>query len=149
VGIPATAHAVNLSRFVDALGREVRLWDLAVSATIPYVFLMLLFLAHCERYERKRVKAALPAFPHAACWGVAAAWGAMLWYSVQLIESMAAPQRLSSTMGIAVFLTPFIYMPFLAVPYAAGVLAGSVYSRQIASRDDRQPAASAIKSPEH
>jgi hypothetical protein len=122
-----------MSRFIDALGREVWLWDFAVSATIPYLLLMLIFLAHCDRYERKRKKASLPSFPHAACWGAAAAWGAMLWYSVQLIESFSGLQRLSSTMGIAVVLTPFIYMPFLVLPYVLGSLVGGAYSRHFSS----------------
>ena len=149
VGIPGMAHAVNLSRFVGPLGQETIRWESPISATIPYVLLMLIFLAHCERYERKRTKTTMPVFPHAACWGAAAAWAAMLWYSVQLIEELATPSRLSSTMGIGVMLSPFIYMPFLVVPYAAGAVAGSAYSRVIANRVHEELTVSAIKSPEH
>lgn len=141
VGIPGMAHAVNMSRSVGPLGQEIIRWEFPISATIPYVLLMLIFLAHCERYERKRKKSVLPVFPHAACLGAAAAWGAMLWYSVQLIAELATPARLSSTMGIGVMLTPFIYMPFLVVPYAAGALAGSAYSRVMAHRVNEEPSA--------
>jgi hypothetical protein len=139
VGVPGLAHAVNLTRFVSPSGDVVIRWGMAISATIPYVFLMLVFLAHCDRYERKAARMGLSAFPRSACWGASAAWIAMMLHSRHLINAASTPQRLSSTMGIAVMPTPLFYLPYLALPYLAGGIAGGLWpSRSTRQTENRE-----------
>jgi hypothetical protein len=128
VGIPAVAHAANLTRFVGPSGDVLIRSGMAISATIPYVFLMLVFLAHCDRYERKAARLGLSAFPRSACWGASAAWIAMIWHSIHLIDIASPLQRLSSSMGIAVMLTPLFYLPYLVFPYLAGGIAAGLWT---------------------
>ena len=96
-------------------------WIGPISTTLPYVFLALLFLAHC--FDRKS-KSLTPAY----C-GAVTAWLCMMAFTVFLIFQTPGP-RVTSTMGIAVGLTPFFYIPFLVLPYAAGSIVGWLWTKK-------------------
>lgn len=95
-------------------------WIGPVSSTLPFIFLALLFLAHCfDRKSRSR----MPAY----C-GAGAAWLSMMGFTIFIIAQYRSP-HLSSTIGIAVMLTPFCYLPFLFVPYAIGATVGMLWNK--------------------
>lgn len=95
-------------------------WVGPISNTLPFVFLALLFLAHCGRLRSRSLKSAY--------YGAVAAWLGMMGFTVYIILHYHSP-HLSSTIGIAVMLTPFFYLPFLFVPYAVGSFVGMFWHK--------------------
>ena len=95
-------------------------WIGPVSSTLPFVFLALLFLAHCGRIKSKSRRSAF-------C-GSVAAWLGMMAFTIFVISHPPSP-HLSSTIGIAAALTPFCYIPFLFSSYVVGAIVGAFWSR--------------------
>jgi len=114
VAIPAMFHAVWSGSYKpEGLGA---FWIGPISTTAPYVFLALLFLAHSPRS------------PKSAYCGTGAAWLSMTAFTVFLISQTSGPE-VTSTMGIAMAFTPFVYIPFLLLPYLVGAIVGWLWSR--------------------
>ncbi len=123
VGVPAVANTLHAGSYlVDPYGT---FWIGPIGTTLPFVFLALLFWAHCGRSERsKRVKSGA-VFPCSATMGAGAAWLAMQGFTQFLLSHPAGPQ-VSSTQAIAVVLTPLCYLPLLVVGYITGILTNRV-----------------------
>ena len=95
-------------------------WIGPISSTLPFVFLALLFLAHCfDLKARSRMSA--------YC-GAIAAWLSMMSLTLYIIAQYRGP-HLSSTTGIGIMLAPFCYLPFLVVPYIVGAIVGMFWGR--------------------
>ena len=95
-------------------------WIGPISSTLPFVFLALLFLAHC--FDLK-ARSRTPAY----C-GAIAAWLSMMSFTLYIIAQYRSP-HLSSTTGIGIMLAPFRYLPFLVVPYIVGAIVGRLWTR--------------------
>jgi hypothetical protein len=121
VAIPALIHVFFGGLYAanaDAIGRAFWM-PFVVSTTIPYVFLALLFLAHCGRLKLNRRRSAY-------C-GAVLAWLAMMVFSISLVSpthSRIGPT--GATLTIA--LTPFCYLPFLFGPYVFGAIIGMFWN---------------------
>ncbi|NOY43429.1 MAG: hypothetical protein GXP26_16540 [Planctomycetes bacterium] len=114
VAIPAVVHGLFEGAYQpDNLGT---FWIGPISTTAPYVFLALLFLAHYPKSQRS-----------AYC-GASMAWLSMMAFTVFLISQTPGP-KISSTMGIAVGMTPIIYIPFLVLPYIGGAIVGWLWKK--------------------
>jgi hypothetical protein len=100
-------------------------WIGPVSSTLPFIFLVLLFLTHCGRLKSKSRRSAY-------C-GALAAWLSMMGFTIYVV-SHTRSMHLSSTIGIAVVLTPFCYIPFLFLPYIAGTIVGIFCNKRIRPR---------------
>ena len=121
VAIPAVVHAVFEGSYVINPGKDHQtFWIGPISTTIPYLFLALLFLAHCDLLKSKPRRSAY-------C-GAIMAWLGMMAFTTFLICQTPGP-KMSSTMGIAVGLTPFCYIPFLFVPYTGGTIGGALWTK--------------------
>jgi len=119
VAIPAFFHALCKGAYKpDDLGT---FWIGPISTTSPYVFLALLFLAHYPKSQRS-----------AYC-GASMAWLSMMAFTVFLISQAPGP-KISSTMGIAVVFTPFVYIPFLVLPYLVGAIVGGLWTWWVKKR---------------
>ena len=95
-------------------------WIGPVSSTLPFIFLALLFLAHCfDLKSRSRMSA--------YC-GAIAAWLSMMGFTIFIIAQYRSPHR-SSTEGIGIMLAPFRYLPFLFVPYVFGATVGMLWNK--------------------
>jgi hypothetical protein len=127
VAVPALIHALFRGSYVvDPDGYRRTFWIGPISTTIPFVFLALLFLAHCQRYKRSGSVSAT--FPKSAYWGSAMAWLAMIAFTLFVASQPPGP-KVSSTMAIAVVMTPFFYVPLLLFPYAFGTIVGRFWSK--------------------
>jgi hypothetical protein len=127
VAIAALVHTwFTGSYIVDPHGYQRTFWIGPVSTTLPFAFLALAFLVHSERLRRVHRDAA--SFARPAYWGASAAWLAMMAFTAYLIGQTPGPKT-SSTMAIALFMTPFCYLPFLVVAYPCGAIAGSLWSK--------------------
>jgi hypothetical protein len=104
-------------------------WVGPISSTLPFIFLALLFLAHCFDL---RSTSRLPAY----C-GAIAAWISMMGFTLYIIGQYRAP-RLSSTTGIGIMLTPFRYLPFFLVPYGLGTIGGKLWNRWGGGKDGKR-----------
>ncbi len=114
IAIPAFFHGFWSGSYKpEGLGT---FWIGPISTTAPYAFLALLFLAHS------------PKSPKSAWCGAGLAWLSMMAFTVFLISQTPGP-RVTSTMGIAMVFTPFVYIPFLLLPYLVGAIAGWLWSR--------------------
>ena len=114
VAIPAFFHAIWKGAYKpDGLGT---FWIGPISTTAPYVFLALLFWAHCQRS------------PRSAYYGASLAWLSMMAFTVFLTSQSPGP-KVTSTMGIAVGMTPLIYIPFLVFPYIVGAIVGWIWTK--------------------
>lgn len=128
VAIPALIHTVWQGSYQpEGLGT---FWIGPVSTTIPFVCLSVLFLAHCYDLEPTRRRSAY-------C-GAGLAWICMMALTVLLIFQPPGP-KVSSTMGIAVGLTPIIYLPLLAVPYLLGALIGKLWTKREEKKEREAP----------
>jgi hypothetical protein len=96
-------------------------WIGPVSSTLPFIFLALLFLAHCFDLKSRSRKSAY-------C-GAIAAWLSMMGFTIFIIAQYRSP-HLSSTAGIGIMLAPFRYIPFLFLPYIVGTIIGVFWSRR-------------------
>ena len=123
VAVPALVHYLYRGPYaVDLNGDRATFWIGPISTTVPFVFLAGSFLAHCQRY-RQRVKDSTPAaFARSAYWGATLAWLSMMGFTLYLTSQAPGPET-SSTMGIAVMLTPLFYFPILIGPYLVGAIA--------------------------
>ena len=128
VGVPALVHALRTGSYVVDPANHSTFWIGPVSTTLPFVFLALLFLAHCERDKRSRSASAVSTFPRSAYWGAAMAWLAMMAFTLFLV-SHPPGSKTSSTMAIAVMLTPFFYIPWLLAGYTVGALVGRFWGK--------------------
>ena len=114
VAIPAFFHAAWTGSYKpEGLGT---FWIGPISTTAPFAFLALLFLAHSPRSLK------------AAYCGTGLAWLSMMAFTVFLISQTPGPD-VTSTMGIAMVFTPFVYIPFLLLPYLVGAIVGWLWSR--------------------
>jgi hypothetical protein len=116
VAIPALIHAL----FEGAYKIGGVYWIGAISTTIPYLFLALLFFEHCVRLKSKSRRS--------ACCGAVMAWLGMMGFTTFLVFQAPGP-KYSSTIGIAVGMTPFFYIPFLLLPYIVGTIVGVFWSK--------------------
>ena len=119
VGVPALLHTVFAGGHIIKQGRAM--WIGPISTTIPFALLAIFFLAHCERLLRKQPSSNDPHRLRSAYVGVATAWLAMMALTVFAICHPFV-QRVSSTMGIVVLMTPFFYLPLLFFPYVIGAV---------------------------
>jgi hypothetical protein len=120
VAIPVLVHVLFEGAYVVNPDTSHRtFWIGPVSTTTPYLFLAILFLAHCGRLKSKSRRSAY-------C-GAVMAWLGMMGFTIFLVFQTPGPQH-SSTMGIAVALTPFCYVPFLFVPYFVGTVVGTCWN---------------------
>ena len=121
VAIPAGVHTLLGGPYVvDPEGCRRTFWIGPISTTVPFAALAVLFFTHlCILRSRS---------PASAYLGAIAAWLSMTGFTIFLTSQVPGPE-LSSTMGIAVMLTPFFYFPFLVVPYAIGSALGLIVKR--------------------
>ena len=117
IAIPVLVHALFKGAY--QMDNRGTFWIGPISTTVPYLFLTLLFLAHCALLKTKSRESAY-------C-GAIAAWLGMMAFTVFLFLQTPGPKH-SSTMGIAVALTPFCYIPFLFLPYIVGAIVGLFWS---------------------
>jgi len=118
IAIPALVHA--LCRGAYKVPPDGTFWIGPISTTIPYVFLTLLFLAHCFDLKSKSRRSAY-------C-GAIMAWIGMMAFTVFIISH--TPGKMTSTMGIAMGLTPFCYIPSLFSFYIAGTIVDLFWSNK-------------------
>jgi hypothetical protein len=112
--IPASVHTLFEGAYVvnpDAYRRTF--WIGPVSTTVPYLILTVSFLAHCSMLKSHSRRSAY-------C-GAVAAWLGMMAFTIFLIFQNPGPKH-SSTMAIAVGLTPFFYIPVLFFSYILGTI---------------------------
>jgi hypothetical protein len=114
------------SYVVDLNGERHTFWIGPLSTTLPFAFLACLFLAHCQRYRRRVTDSTPVAFARPAYWGATLAWLSMMGFTLYLTSQAPGPET-SSTMGIAVMLTPLFYLPLLILPYIVGAIAGRIW----------------------
>ncbi len=127
VGVPALINALYTGSYLVNPDGDVRtFWIGPISTTLPFAFLALIFLAHCERYKRNRSALAISTFPRSAYLGAAMAWLAMMAFTLFLHSQTPGPKT-SSTMAIAVISTPFFYIPLLLPAYAFGAIVGRLW----------------------
>ena len=90
-------------------------WIGPVSTTIPFAFwaLVTIFVASMRRGHRRHLLATL-------C-GYVAGWVAMSVFTLWILSLPRGPEH-SSTMAIAVLLTPFMFMPIFPIPFLLGFL---------------------------
>ena len=128
VAIPALVHLFwRGSYMLEGLGA---FWIGPISTTLPFVFLAILFLAH---YFDLKSQSCKPAY----C-GLFLAWPCMMAFTTFIILQTPVP-RMTSTMAIAVFLTPFLYIPLIVLPYFAGMLAGDFWAVCEEEKDREAP----------
>ena len=86
---------------------------IGLSTTIPFAFwaLVTLFVASMRREK--------PDHLHATTCGYAAGWMAMTAFSMWIVSFPRGPES-TSTMGIAVVLTPFLFLPIFPVLFLVG-----------------------------
>jgi len=113
VAIPAFFHTLCEGAYKPDDLRTF--WIGPISTTIPYVFLAVLFLAHYLNSQRS-----------AYC-GASMAWLSMMAFTVFVVSQTPGP-KISSTMGIAVVLSPFAYIPYLVLPYIVGTIVGELWT---------------------
>lgn len=119
IAIPALVHAMFKGAYMPKDAGTF--WIGPISTTLPYVFLALLFFAHCIVLKSR---------PRTSAYcGALIAWLCMMVFTAFLISQPPAP-RMTSTMGIAAALTPFIYIPFLVLPYFVGTIFGSLWTKK-------------------
>lgn len=135
VGVPAFIHTLFTGPYVMAPeGYRRVFWIGPVGTTIPFIFLALVFLVHCEMHKRTVSRSAtLPRSPYCAA---TMAWLAMLAFTTFLICQPRG--RISSTIGIAVLFTPFCYIPFLLFPYALRAIAGRLCDKSAHAGPNRR-----------
>jgi hypothetical protein len=115
--IPALVHA--LYQGVYKLDNGGIFWIGPISTTIPFFFLAILFLAHCFNLKSQSRRSAY-------C-GAIMAWVAMMAFTIFIISHPTG--HMTSTMGIAMSLGPFFYIPFLVVPYIIGKIIGEIWTK--------------------
>lgn len=126
VGVPALIHFLNSGAYLQNTATNRRtFWVGPISTSIPFGLLALLFLAHSRAGQ---TNSRTSSFSRSAVFGTILAWLTMMAFTEFLINLTPGPQN-SSTMGIAVMLTPFFYIPLLFVPYAIGAAAGQISGR--------------------
>jgi hypothetical protein len=126
VGVPAVVHFLHTGAYVHNTATDHRtFWIGPISTTLPFGLLALLFLAHSRAGQ---TDSRTSPFSRSVIFGTLLAWAAMMAFTEFLIH-LTPGQQNSSTMGIAIMLTPFLYLPLLVVPYAIGAVAGRVSSR--------------------
>ena len=86
---------------------------------MQYVILAVLFLAHAAILKQKGCSLLI------AYLSASLAWLAMMSFTVFLAFQTPGPNH-SSTMAIAVMLTPFFYTRLLVIPYVIGIVLGSI-----------------------
>ncbi|MCE5303004.1 MAG: hypothetical protein LLF97_07835 [Planctomycetaceae bacterium] len=117
LAVPVLVHA--LFRGAYKVPDHGTFWIGPISTSIPYVFLTLLFLAHCVDLGLKPRRSAY-------C-GAVAAWIGMM--ALTLFIVCHTPGHMTSTMGLAMAFTPVCYLPFLVVPYFVGTIVGKLWTR--------------------
>ncbi len=128
--LPVCVHTIFKGSYKPYDARTF--WIGPISTTVPYVFLTLLFGAHC--FDLKSRSRRAPYF------GAISAWVCMMALTVFIVMQPRGPD-VTSTMGIAMGLTPVVYIPFLALPYIVGASIGSLLTRREernAEREDRR-----------
>ena len=121
VAIPALVHVQFRGLYVTGPdnGRQF-FWIGPIANTLPFLFLAILFLAHCGRPKSKSRR---PAY-----FGAVAAWLGMMAFTISVICLTPYP-RLPSTIGLAIMIAPFHYLPFLLLPYAVGTIVGALWNK--------------------
>jgi len=120
VGVPALTNWLYCGSYVVDPTNHRTFWIGPIGTTLPFVVLALVFAVHHE-WESRRSKAFIP---HSARWGAGAAWLAMMGLTLSLITHPHGPET-SSTMAIAVLLTPILYFLLLLIAYPIGALLGA------------------------
>ncbi|MDZ7617468.1 MAG: hypothetical protein U1E05_10715 [Patescibacteria group bacterium] len=115
--IPVVIH--TLCRGAYKVPPDGTFWIGPISTTMPYVFLALLFLAHCFALKSRSRRSAY-------C-GAIMAWISMMAFTVFIVSH--TPGRMTSTMGLAMAFTPVCYIPFLVVPYIIGAIGGRLWTK--------------------
>jgi hypothetical protein len=119
ISIPACIHAAWKGLY--KVNEDQTFYIGPISSTLPFVFLALLFLAHCIDLKNSSHK---PAYICATI-----SWMAMMSFTSFLLSQEYAPP-VSSTTGVAVVLTPFFYIPFLFVPYFTGLITFRLWQKR-------------------
>ncbi|MEN6365630.1 MAG: hypothetical protein ABFC88_02315 [Thermoguttaceae bacterium] len=117
VVIPAVVHTLLVGAYKFEYGGTF--WIGPISTTVPYVFLTLLFLAHCFDLKSRSRRSAY-------C-GAVMAWIGMMAFTIFIVSH--TPGRMTSTMGLAMAFTPVCYIPFLVVPYIVGAIGGRFWTK--------------------
>lgn len=129
VALPALIHAMYTGSYIIDSNGDGRTFAIGrISTTIPYICLALLFLVHSASIKTRSL---YPAYG-----GTVLAWMCMMAFTGFLVSHPRGPDS-SSTLAIAVFMTPFCYIPFLVLPYLIGSAMGRVYARWRGSAIDR------------
>ncbi len=118
ISVPACIHAARNGLY--KLNDDQTFYIGPVSSTLPFVFLALVFLAHCRDLKNQSHKSAY------ICATIS--WMAMMSFTGFLLSQNYVPP-VSSTTGIAATLTPFFYLPFLFVPYFTGLIAFALWKK--------------------
>ena len=130
---PAALHSTfEGSYVVNRQGTERVFWIGPISTTIPFVLLAIVFLVHCLT---RKAATHLPAYT-----GAVLALIAMTILTYYFISHPRGPDR-ASTMAIAVFFTPPLYVPIMVISYAIGSFIGVAYSYRRELRPDPQRSA--------
>jgi len=119
IAVPVFVHVLCKGAYKP--NDQSTFWIGPVSTTVPYVFLAVLFLAHCAVLKSKSRRSAY-------C-GAIMAWLSMMAFTVFLISQTPGP-KISSTMVFAAAFTPLFYIPFLVLPYIVGVIASWLWQKQ-------------------
>ena len=119
VSIPACIHASRKGLY--KVNEDQTFYIGPISSTLPFVFLALLFLAHCIDLKNESHK---PAYICATI-----SWMAMISFTGFLLSQDYVPP-VSSTTGVAILLTPFFYLPFLFVPYFTGLITFRLWKKR-------------------
>ena len=117
IAVPASVHSSYQGVYTGAKGGENGIGP--ICTTIPYLFLVILFLANCFDLKSKSRRTAY-------C-GAVMAWLAMMSVTLSIISHPPSPNL--SPDGMIVALTPLAYIPFLVIPYIVGVITGRIWTK--------------------
>ena len=118
VVIPIIVHSFFKGSYVIGPEYDRRsFWIDPVGTTLPYIILAVVFFIHSLKLKNKNVSSYA---------GAIMAWFSMMGFTYYLINQASGSDgsELSSTLGIAIVLTPFFYIFVLAVSYTIGSMIG-------------------------
>ncbi len=129
--IPAMVHLSLQGAYVlNPQGYQRTFWIGPISTTMPYVALSLLFLFHATSTLKRKDSSLFTPYLSASL-----SWLSMMSFTLFLTNQAPGPAS-SSTMVIAVILTPLFYIPFLIGSYAIGTILGLI-SRALRETNER------------
>ncbi len=97
-----------------AVGSRLTFWVGPISSTIPFVLLACIFLTHRVISHVRR------STPFSSYTGMTIAWCAMMAFTIFLVGQEPG-DKLSSTMALAIGLTPFFYLPIMCIAYVIAI----------------------------